>query len=584
MAIIFGNSSMSDLNQKMTSGGIYGGHEPQSVGVANTVCIESPDSDWFFKDVVTNNAANRVVASVHKHSDPLQSYLAFYDPLTLEPVGVGTTVVPNNVTTYELKFNKCKQFTYENIRENVQIVNTFSPVPHQDKFVALAEDTEGILHIAFFDMDGNLQKVWRPNSYGQIVDTEDPNNVGVALTSQGAYGPITTGSKYGSVQMKCSNSIIAIGRTFDSAKNYDDDTRSYYSGTGDGLFLFKFAYPATFYGPRFIQNIPPPASCVKDFWPEKIDMDSTYIVTSARGGDSGSVHGQGSFVRVHDINGNLQAHIGDYGPSYNPELTDQFTGMKGGTSDQGLEGESDGGGNIWVTSSSSNGSPGGGYPVHDPEAYEGSIFNPYYTRYDVGSVGDVAVSAGKLYVGLIDQPNNVDTGGMLEVYQISSPGTDRFEKLSNIGTAQDRIPHNDSRMVVGDEMGRDIHVGSGRIVWGSPVGSAKYQIRNGTHVRTNSGKVFVIATDFNNDWNSDPGGSLPKYDIFTGNDNTGLDGVIGKILENDGDNQYWTVKHVRSGLITLATVPPLGDTTVKSRIKILRTPDSVHIFDIVDQK
>lgn len=566
MALISGNSSLGNLDQKMISGGIFGGYPPQSVGVAASICIESPDSNWFFKDVITNNAASRVVASLHNHSNPRESYLAFYDPLTLQPVGVGTTSVPSGITAYEFTYDDYWQLIREDPIANVQIIGTFNPVPHQDKFLALAEDSDGIIYIAFFDMDGNLQKVWKPKTYGNKVDTT--NSSGDIVQSEGAYGPITTDSKYGSVKMISSNSMIAIGRTADSGTNTDNNTRNYYSGTGDGMFIFKFAYPATFYGPKFVQNIPPPPESVKDYWPDKMDMDSKHIITSARGGDSGSPHGGGSYVRVHDINGNFQLHIGDHGDLSSPDVTEGYPEVINDTANP-----------YWYSSSSdSHGSSRGYYPVYSIDHTEGPYYAYDYINYNVGSVGDVSICGGKIYIGLVDQPYNRSEAGVLEIYTLKGEGTDRFERLVD----KIRIPNNDTYSLSTDAMGTDVYVGSGRIVWGSPTGTTR--VYSGGYQDTiNSGKIHIYSTDVENNYNllGATGGSLERYDVFKGQSLNDFDGVLASLCS---PNSYWTVKYVRSGLITLATSPPLGSTDIASRIKILRTPDSVHIFDIVDQK
>lgn len=547
MALISGNGFTGDLDLQMVTGGMYGGYEPQSVGVAATIVLECPDPDGFFKDVIVSTSANRIVASIHKSSNPIESYLAFYDPLTLQPVGVGTTVVPNGSPSYEFKFDNLQQHTYEEKKVNTQIINTFNPRALSDKIVALCEDAEGVVYVAFFDLDGNIKKVWKPKAYGTIFDYPDPATT--LPWTRGQYGPITTGSKYGSVQMVASTGMIAIGRTTDQAINYDNGTTQH-TFTGDGIFVFKVGFPVEWYGPRYMNNIPPPYNSVADFFPNHMVMDGNHIVATAKGGGNGP-HGDGAYVRIHDVHGNLRCHIGQYGESGTGyfdlnKYTDVFNGQTSISQATSIPIVKIDSTHYFKSTSDSN-----VYGNHN---------------WNVDAIGGVAIASGKIAVSVKTAGDN---RGMIHLWDLNKDTAVRYNPLSVY--ADHTVKRESYFSTLGDYMGTDIHMGSGRIVWGSPTATHK-TYDAGFDSSANNGDIEFWSTDYD---------KLDGYSVF-GN---GFDPEIGVLKQLRVANSYWTVKDIRAGVVVLCTDPPLGSGSGSaSKIKILRTPDSVHILDILEQK
>lgn len=578
MALISGTSFNQDTGQRMIAGGLHGYYEPQSVGIAASIALECPDPNGFFKDVIVSTSGNRIVASIHNKTNPKESYLAFYDPLTLQPVGVGTTSVSNSHVIRELSFDNYRQYLRQSLvtSQAGTMVGTYNPVAYGDNIIALCHDnnggtgvghTQGTVYIAFFDLDGNLKTVWRPKANGSVIDWQDSE--GVDRTSKPRRtNIITTRGYYGSVKMIAADGFIAIGRTADQTYNYEN---GYTNGTeptysGDGIFIFKFYYPHDDHGPHFVNVIPPVKNTHTDRWPHKMVMNGKFIASTGKGGASDGPTAGKEYFRIHDIHGNLLHHQGD---DYNNQYIDN------------LDPDS-------TTPSYYN-----AYTITDPfytQYYnnENLIEVAWYTSRPYTEIGGIAIAGNRVYVGC---PSELDNRGFVEILEYEGSGYSQRQRYFSQTKAARSFGYNSYERIIlnegtfatsGDYMGRDLHAGSGRLIWGSPVAQSKiwdsgYLTSTGLQ---NSGNVQIISTDVTND------GDDMRYSPFA-------NGVLqygisekqqyGLMSELRNADAYWTVKDIRNGVIVLATEPPLGSTS-PSLLKVLRTPDSVHVLDVLEQK
>lgn len=439
--------------------------------------------------------------------------------------------------------------------------------------------------------------------------------------------------EYGAIKLSAHNGMVAIGCTFNQAHMYDTGTFDIY-GPGDGIYLFRMGdsrqsgpkyftnmrLPAGSYMDFFPEHldmgsnylvatgVPRGTGATSTLFDQSTGQrESThfeirptitrhkpdvgqdligygpyeyYMVSSRTNntpnnepfftGINTSPHAAEPYIRLYDLNGLLQAHIGKGSStdklSFNPNDT--------------------------------------GYPIvnYDTSVKHDSSTSNKTVNY--GGLSSVSLGSGKLVVGISSA--NSEGWGLVDIYHLKSTSN----VIPNMAGVNDEALFGDSKRMVmddnlysgnrkysidsgtipgvePDQMGQNVLISGQRIVIGSADGNTLFNDGNSLNIQySNSGKVEVTNFDI-------PAYDEPYFSIFTGSrfgdtqynvdDNTShqyLFDTKGILAGYATTNSRIEAKDFRSGVLILGT--EIGRTP--ARMKVLLTPPQDTVLDILGEK
>ena len=438
--------------------------------------------------------------------------------------------------------------------------------------------------------------------------------------------------EYGCIKLSAHNGMVAIGCTFNQAHMYDTGTFDVY-GPGDGVYLFRLGDSRTT-TPKYFTNLRLPAGSYMDFFPEHLDMGSNYIVATGvpRGtgststifdqstgqrqsveyqirmtnvtlpnisndtigytcqfgmrsttntesddtpyftGINTSPHASDPYVRLYDMWGLLQAHIGK------GTATDKIS---------------------WSSTST-------GFPIVNYDTrvgYQPSSGGAGAITIDYEGLSSVSLGSGKLVVGISSVYKGV---GMVDIYHLKS----RANIYPNANAVGDEAIWGESKRLLMDRnlydplkytidtdyagpgagntaalMGKDVLINSQRIVIGSAEADTLFNDGNSLNIQyEDSGKVEVTNFDipaydapyfFRNIRLSDS-----QYVVDKNEDHQYLFDSRGVLAGYATTNSKIEAKDFRSGVVVIGT--EIGVTPAK--IKVLLTPPQDTILDVLGEK
>lgn len=487
------------------------------------------------------------------------------------------------------------------------------------------------IHEILFDAPS---KMYLSSDWWKVQDTNDLNlrtdNFPTFSTHMVSMG------EYGSIKLSAHNGMVAIGCTFNQAHMYDTGTFDIY-GPGDGIYLFRLGdsrqsgpkyftnmrLPAGSYMDFFPEHldmgsnylaatgVPRGTGATSTLFDQSTGQRQSnhyqirstsqygfsspesdrigygyheyYMVTAKSDNTSNSApyftgintspHASEPYVRLYDLDGLLQAHIGvgDY--------TDKLS---------------------WNSSDT-------GYPVvnYDDEVsyFNGSQNSTVTINY--GGLSSISLGSGKLVVGISSANSN--GYGLIDIYHLKS----RSNVIPNMAGVGNESSWGESNRIVMDDnlnsypnparkrsidvdtipgvepdaMGKNVFVSGQRIVIGSPDGNTLFSDGAALSIQyESSGKVEVTNFDIPN--YSDP---LYYYSIRLGdtyyniNDNESHQylfdskGILAGYATTDSRIE---AKDFRSGVLIIGT--EIGDTP--ARMKVLLTPPQDTVLDILGEK
>lgn len=486
-------------------------------------------------------------------------------------------------------------------------------------------------------------KHWRVQSSNGIAENYNIPNYETRMVSMGEYG---------SIKLSAHNGMVAIGCTFNQAHMYDTGTFDLY-GPGDGVYLFRLGDSRRSM-PRYFTVMRPPTGSYIDFFPEHLDMGSNYLVATGvpRGtgatsslfdqstgerrsteylikgketaganfqtdflqntfvwsvetktdntddvapyytGINTSPHASEPYVRLYNLNGLLETHIGS------------------GT----------------VTDVLSYDSTDDGYPIlnYDNKVkYVDEDFNFETETVSYQGLSDVSLGSGKLVIGI---GSAVGSRGMVDIYNLKSSSNAlsradlRVHNESSWGSSvdyrsggvvgRDTVFGEYTRMIQdsnydntnwkhalydgydhpdstgGDKMGNNVLIASQRIVVGSPDGDTLFDGNSFNIKYSDSGKIEMNSFDM--DMSAVPDFSSSgtyRYDddqeITTDKDSHQyLFDSKGVLAGYATTQSRIEAKDFRSGVLIIGT----GIGSTPARMKILVSPTQDTILDILGEK
>jgi hypothetical protein len=439
--------------------------------------------------------------------------------------------------------------------------------------------------------------------------------------------------EYGAIKLSAHNGMVAIGCTFNQAHMYDTGTFDIY-GPGDGIYLFRMGdsrqsgpkyftnmrLPAGSYMDFFPEHldmgsnylvatgVPRGTGATSTLFDQSTGQrESThfeirptvprqhpdvsldligygsydyYMVSSRTSntpnnapfftGINTSPHAAEPYIRLYDLNGLLQAHIGK--GSYTDKL-----------------------------SFDSNDT---GYPIVN---YDTSVKHDSSTSnktINYGGLSSVSLGSGKLVVGISSA--NSEGWGLVDIYHLKStsnimPNMNAVSDEAIFGFSKRMVMDDnlytgsrkysiDSGTIPGvepDQMGQNVLISGQRIVIGSADGNTLFNDGNSLNIQySNSGKVEVTNFDI-------PAYDEPYFSIFTGSrfgdtqyivdDNTSHQylfdskGILAGYATTDSKIE---AKDFRSGVLIIGT--EIGKTP--ARMKVLLTPPQDTVLDVLGEK
>lgn len=284
-----------------------------------------------------------------------------------------------------------------------------------------------------------------------------------------------------------------------------------------------------------------------------------------------SPHASEPYVRLYDMNGLLQAHIG----------TGDYTDKLSWSSDNG-------------------------YPIVNYDTrvrYWNGTSSTEYSDINYGGLSSVSLGSGKLVVGISSA--HEDGIGMIDVYHLKSLNNilpnmsgvsnesfwgDSKRMVMDNNTSGDKKLNIDSKTVLQsgygfDGMGKDVFISGQRIVFGSPDGNTLNSNGNALSMKyAESGKVEVTNFDIPQYDEYFAVGSYRFDDIqYTINDNASHQYLFdskGILAGYATTNSRIEAKDFRSGVLILGT--EIGQTPAK--LKVLLSPPQDTVLDILGEK
>lgn len=535
MGIVIGNSYTGNLGDKMICGSVLYDDKLPPIPLNDSQEVITAPAGHFFGEVTI--LRDRIVTCVHLISDPDSSYLAYYDATT--GVGIATTSVIGGTPAYY--WSPGLSGTTRN-SDSFSSYSTHSPRTHGDTIIALHEtngsaDNEKCINFAYFNYDGKLIKLLKAQISGKDYD-------------------IIFRSKYDHMRFAIGSGVMAVGianTTMPSHRaSLSELIPDYKSTNNRQVYLFRadnaqyitrIAEPRDTSSPVYSTSITD-----NDGYPGKIAIGCGLIAIAVPGGGTSSPHRTQSYVRVHNMSGDLMYHIGagsttEVANPYGNGITDtQYTNTNYST--------------IYTAKSPSN------------------TNTTQTVTYGVNAIESLDIASGKLVIGV---KNFYGNRGLIEVFEL--PLGSSFYSNGSLNTApmkaNRRIANDGPLSSEDDELGKGVAIGSGRIIAGSGNADISY-----TEYYTPS-EENPIASQNVTKTNT---GNVDFYDLSVTSTGMNYNVLTNNLVGLSTDNLQYNVKVVRNGLIVLGTEKDAAIQSGTSTLKVLRTVNQTHIFDILDQK
>ena len=477
-------------------------------------------------------------------------------------------------------------------------------------------------------------KMYLSSDWWKVQDTNDlairSDNFPTFRTAMVSMG------EYGSIKLSAHNGMVAIGCTFNQAHMYDTGTFDIY-GPGDGIYLFRLSdsrqsgpkyftnmrMPAGSYMDFFPEHmdmgsnylaatgVPRGTGATSTLFDQSVGQRQSshfqirttsersspdvfedligygyheyYMVTANTNntandapyftGINTSPHASEPYVRLYDLNGLLQAHIGT------GDYTDKLS---------------------WDSNDN-------GYPIVNYDTrvsfYSGTSSSTKTINY--GGLSSISLGSGKLVVGISSA--NSEGWGLVDIYHLKS----RSNVIPNMKGVNNESFYGDSKRIVMDDnsgafpnsgrkisinsntipgvepdsMGKNVFISGQRIVIGSPDGDTLHNDGASLSIKyEDSGKIEI--TNFDIPKYSEPFffyGSRFSDTQYNVNDNESHQYLFdskGILAGYATTNSRIEAKDFRSGVLIIGT--EIGSTP--ARMKVLLTPPQDTVLDILGEK